>query len=91
MNIIEYNEQFSEDVKDLFVELKVYLSSLDVNGIITLKDNYREGYFAYVLEEVEKHPVGFLLQRILGELSVLSYVKFFKAVANKTLQVSAQR
>ena len=55
MNIVEYSDEYAEAVKDLFVELQSYLAGLDKRGVIVLKDNYREDYFRYVLEELKKH------------------------------------
>ena len=52
MNIVEYSDEYAEAVKDLFVDLQSYLAGLDKRGVIVLKDNYREDYFRYVLEEL---------------------------------------
>ncbi len=54
-HIEEYREAYAEEVKDLLVELQTYLAGLDKRGVLVLKDNYRDGYFNYVLGEVKKH------------------------------------
>lgn len=53
--IIEYDPQYEADVKDLLVELQQHLASLDRRGVLVLKENYRDGYFAFVTEECKKH------------------------------------
>ena len=53
--IIEFQSEYTESVKDLLVELQVYLSSLDSRGVLVLKSNYRDGYFNYVMDECCKH------------------------------------
>ena len=55
MKIIEYEPIFEKDVKNLLVELQQYLSSLDKRGVVVLKDNYRDGYFDYVVSECREH------------------------------------
>lgn len=55
IKIIEFEQKYENEVKDLLVELQEYLSSLDKRGVIVLKDNYRDGYFAFVTEECAKH------------------------------------
>lgn len=55
MHIREYSEYFEEDVKDLLFELRRHLVRLDPRSFIMLKNNYRDEYFSYVSEEVEKH------------------------------------
>ena len=53
--IIEYSIKYQDEVKDLLVELQQYLSSLDKRGVLVVKENYREGYFNYLINECEKH------------------------------------
>ena len=61
MKIIEYSDEYAEHVKDLLVELQKHLASLDERGVIVLKDNYREDYFRYVLEEIKRNSGTILL------------------------------
>lgn len=78
MNIIEYNEQYSETVKDLLVELQTYLASLDKRDVLVLNDNYRDGYFAYVTEEVKKHNGKIFLAQLHDEIVGLVVCKIFQ-------------
>lgn len=55
IKIIEYKPRYRNQVKDLLVELQEYLASLDKRGVIVLKDNYRDGYFDYLLSECGLH------------------------------------
>ena len=47
MNIIEYNEKYDEQIKDLLVELQQYIVAIDKDDLSTITDDYREKYFAY--------------------------------------------
>ena len=78
MNIIEYNETYAEAVKDLLVELQTYLASLDKRGVLILKDNYRDGYFAYVTEEVQKHNGNIFLAQADDTIVGLVVCKLFQ-------------
>lgn len=78
MNIVEYNETYAEAVKDLLVELQTYLASLDKRGVLVLKDNYREGYFAYVTEEVQKHNGKIFLAQADDTIVGLVVCKIFQ-------------
>ena len=52
--IIEYNDQYDEDVKDLLVELQEYIVSIDKEKYSVITENYREEYFKKTIEEVKK-------------------------------------
>lgn len=52
MNIIEYEEKYAEDVKDLLVELQEYIVFLDKFKLNIIKDGFREIYFKKTIEEV---------------------------------------
>lgn len=47
IKIIEYNEMYDEQVKDLLVELQEYVVSIDQDKLSTLSSEYREQYFTY--------------------------------------------
>lgn len=68
ITITAYEERYKEQVKDLFVQLQEHLASLDKRKVIVLKDNYRDGYFDYVISEVEKHNGKIILLVIGGKL-----------------------
>lgn len=42
MKIIEYNNKYLEDVKDLLVELEEYILSIDKDNLDQLHKDYRE-------------------------------------------------
>ena len=53
MEIIEYNEKYLEDVKDLLVELEEYILSIDKDNLDQLHKDYREKMAILDLEEVK--------------------------------------
>ena len=55
MKIVEYNESFSEDVKDLLFELQKYISEIDREKYNIITSECREKYFSEVLSEVKKY------------------------------------
>ena len=55
MKIIEYNEKYLEDVKDLLVELEEYILSIDKDNLDQLHPEYREKMAILDLEEVNKY------------------------------------
>ena len=54
MKIIEYNEKYLEDVKDLLVELEEYILSIDKDELDQLHPEYREKMALLDLEEVNE-------------------------------------
>jgi len=55
MEIIEYNEKYLSDVRDLLVELEEYILSIDEDHLDELHPDYREKMALLDLEEVNKH------------------------------------
>ena len=55
MEIVEYNEQYLEDVKDLLVELEEYIVSVDEDQLDRLHPEYREKMAILDLEEVSNY------------------------------------
>lgn len=53
--IIEYDEKYSEEVKDLFVELQEHLVNIDKEKYNIITSQYREIYFSKTLDEVKKY------------------------------------
>ena len=51
--IIEYNEKYDEEVKDLLVELQQYLSDIDKEGYNIVGEDFREKYFKKTMDEVK--------------------------------------
>ena len=55
MKIIEYEEKYLEDVKDLLVELEEYILTLDIDKLDQLHPEYKDKMAVLDLEEVKKH------------------------------------
>lgn len=55
MEIIEYNEKYLDDVKDLLVELEEYIVSIDKDNLDQLHPDYRDKMAILDLEEVNKN------------------------------------
>ena len=55
MKIIEYEEKYLEDVKDLLVELEEYIISIDKDNLDQLHQDYREKMAILDLEEVNEN------------------------------------
>ena len=53
MEIIEYNDKYLEDVKDLLVELEEYILTIDKDELDQLHPEYREKMAILDLEEVK--------------------------------------
>ena len=52
--IIEYDKKYSEDVKDLLVELQKYIVKIDKEKYNILTDEYKEKYFKKTMNERKK-------------------------------------
>ena len=55
MKIIEYEEKYLEDVKDLLVELEEYIISIDEDHLDRLHSEYREKMALFDLDEVSNN------------------------------------
>ena len=55
VKIIEYDEKYLEDVKDLLVELEEYILTIDEDDLDQLHPEYREEMAVIDLEEVNKN------------------------------------
>ena len=55
MQIIEYEEKYLEDVKDLLVELEEYILSIDKDNLDQLHPEYRNKMAILDLEEVKEN------------------------------------
>ena len=54
MKIIEYEEKYLDDVRDLLVELEEYILSIDIDKLDQLHPQYREKMAVLDLEKVKK-------------------------------------
>ena len=55
MEIIEYKEEYLEDIKDLLVELEEYIISIDADNLDRLHPEYREKMAPVDLETVKNN------------------------------------
>ena len=55
MKIIEYEDKYLEDVKDLLVELERYILSIDKDNLDQLHPEYRDKMAILDLEEVKSN------------------------------------
>ena len=53
--IIEYEEKYLEDVKDLLVELEEYILTIDEDHLDQLHPEYREKMAELDFKELEEH------------------------------------
>ena len=53
--IIEYNDKYLEDVRDLLVELEKYIISIDKDELDTLHQDYREKMALFDLDNVREY------------------------------------
>lgn len=53
--IIEYNNKYDEQVKDLLVELQEHIVSIDKEKYNIITDEYRDKYFIKTMEEIDKY------------------------------------
>lgn len=55
MNIIEYEDKYLEDVKDLLVELEEYIISIDEDNLDRLHEDYRDKMALLDLKDVNEN------------------------------------
>ena len=55
MDIVEYNKNYQEDIKDLLVELQEYVVSIDKYHLNIFSSQYRELYFKKTLQLIKKN------------------------------------
>lgn len=55
IRIIEYENKYLEDVKDLLVELEEYIVSIDKDNLDRVHEEYREKMAVLDLEEVKNN------------------------------------
>lgn len=55
MQIIEFNETYSESAKDLLVQLQEYIIKIDKFNLNILSKNYREQYFYNTINQLKNN------------------------------------
>ena len=68
--IVEYNEVYEKEVKNLLEELQNYLVNIDIEGYNVLTKKYKDEYFNKTMEEINKYEGKMFLlkrnQKIIG-------------------------
>ncbi len=89
--VVEYEETYAEQSKTLLVELQTHLASLDDRGVIVLKENYREDYFAYLMGEIEKHEGRMFLAQGTAGVVGLVVCKIFQGGGEQDITTSCPK
>lgn len=66
--IIEYNEIYNENIKDLLVELQEHIVDIDEEEYNILTNEYREEYFKKTMEEIKKYEGKMFLYKENNEI-----------------------
>ena len=66
--IIEYDKIYSEDVKELLVELQEYIVKIDKEKYNILTDEYKEKYLKKTMNEIKKCNGKMLLFKEAGKI-----------------------
>ncbi len=66
MNIIEYDDKYIEDVKDLLVELEEYIVSIDKDNLDIVSSDYRDRMFEYDLSNSDICYIAVDNNKVIG-------------------------
>ena len=78
LKIIEYEEKYAQEVKDLLVELQEHIVNIDVEKYNIITPQYRETYFTKTLDEVKKYCLKtFLKKKSIKRKSIIE-IKYFE-------------
>ena len=91
IGVIGYDKAHAEQVKDLLVELQTSLASLDDRGVLVLKENYREDYFAYLMGEIKKHEGKMFLAQGAEGIAGLVVCKIFQGGGEQDITTSCPK
>lgn len=89
--IVEFTTEYAEGAKDLLVELQEHISALDKRGVIVLKNNYREDYYAYVLKQVAEHDGRIFLSVENGKVTGIIVCKIFQGGDEEDITTSCPK
>ena len=67
-------------MKDLLVELQAYIAALERFGVLALKDNFWDGYFSYVLEDVQEYDGKIFLAKRCRVVSGVIICKILQGI-----------
>ena len=79
MEIVKLNPSYIEQIKDLLVDLQHYIISIDKYNLNIISKDYREKYFAYMLDDcknnqgevlvaIESNKVAGMIGRLYSKL-----------------------
>ncbi len=72
-NVIELKEEFSEQVKDLLVDLQNYIIEIDKYQLNLISTDYREKYFEFLLQDCKNRQGKIFIyvnqNRVLGVIA----------------------
>ena len=62
-SIIEFNDRYKEDVKNLFYELQECIMNIDKEGYNTISKEYKDDYYQKVMKEINEYHGKILLYK----------------------------
>lgn len=72
MKVIDYDSRYDEQIKDLLCELQNHIVKIDIEKFNVIKDDFREKYFEFTMEQVVKQQGKILLLKDNGLILVLA-------------------
>lgn len=91
ITIDNYADTYENDVKDLLVELQTHIASLDKRKVIVVKSNYRDDYFVYVMQEIEKHSGKIFVAKVDDKICGMIVCKIFQGGGEDELTTSCPK
>lgn len=66
--VVEYDEQYDDNIKSLLIELQEYIQSIDKEGYNIMSEDYGELYFQKIAEDINKFNGKILLYKEDNEI-----------------------